>query len=175
MKKTGYLTFGAVMSALSVTTMLMSYVPTLTYSVPALAGMFVMVVVIEAGVKWAVCSYAAAAVISMLIAEPEAALFFLFLFGCYPIIKVPLERIKFKPLKYLLKLVYFNASVLAVYFAFTAITGTSMLGGEVKQYVMAAILVLANFVFLVYDYALGGVSAWYIVKLHNKVSKLIKR
>jgi hypothetical protein len=111
----------------------------------------------------------------MLIAEPEAALFFVFSFGCYPIIKVPFEKIKITPFKFFVKFLYFNASILAVYFLFTAITGTSLLGGDVKRYVMANILVFANFVFMVYDHALGGVSAWYIIKLHNKVSKLIKR
>ncbi len=175
MKKTGYLTFGAVMSALAVVTMLVSYVPTLTYSVPALAGMFVMVTVIEIGVKWAIFSYVAAAVISMLVAEPEAALFFVFLFGCYPIIKVPLEKMKIKLLKFLIKLLYFNASVLAVYYILTGVMGIGMFDGEVKKYVIAAMLVLANFVFLVYDYAIKSVSNWYYFKLHKKVSKLIKR
>ncbi len=175
MKKTGYLTFGAVMSALSVVTMLVSYVPTLTYSVPALAGMFIMVTVIEIGVKWAFFSYVAAAIISLLVAEPEAALFFVFLFGCYPIVKVPLERMKLKPLKFALKLIFFNAAVLAVYFILTSAMGIAMFEGEVKKYVIAAILVLANFVFLVYDYAIKSVSNWYYFKLHKKVSKLIKR
>ena len=175
MKKTGYLTFGAVMSALAVVTMLVSYVPTLTYSVPALAGMFIMVTVIEIGAKWAFFSYVSAAIISLLVAEPEAALFFTFLFGCYPIIKVPLEKIKIKPLSYLLKIACFNAAVLAVYYLLTLAFGIPMFDGEVKKYVIAGILVLANFVFLVYDYAIKSVAAWYYIRLHNKVSKFIKR
>ncbi len=175
MKKTGYLTFGAVMSALAVVTMLVSYVPTLTYSVPALAGMFIMVTVIEIGVKWAFFSYVAASVISLLVAEPEAALFFVFLFGCYPIIKVPLEKIKPKPLAYLLKLICFNAAVLAVYYILTLVMGIPMFEGEVKKYVIAGLLVLANFVFLVYDYAIKSVASWYYIRLHSKVTKLIKR
>ena len=175
MKKTGYLTFGAVMGALAVVTMLMSYVPTLTYSIPALAGMFVMVVVIEIGPKWAFFSYVAAATVSMLVAEPEAALFFVLLFGCYPIIKVYLERIKPKFLGYVCKLLIFNAAIALVYLVFMKLMGVPTDFSGVEMYVIAGMLVLANAVFLVYDYAVKSVSAWYLFKLHSRVSRLIKR
>ncbi|MBE6767247.1 MAG: hypothetical protein IKL62_06840 [Clostridia bacterium] len=175
MKKTGYLTFGAVMSALAVVTMLMSYVPTLTYSIPALAGMFIMVVVIEIGPKWALFSYISAAIVSMLVAEPEAALFFVLLFGCYPIIKVYLERIKLKPVAYICKLLIFNAAVVLIFFVFMKLMGVETDFGGVEKYVIAGVWVLANAVFLVYDYAVKSVSNWYFYKLHSRVSKMIKR
>ena len=43
--------------------MLLSYFPYLTYAVPAVAGLFIMVAVIEAGYKWALGAYAAASVL----------------------------------------------------------------------------------------------------------------
>ena len=92
MRKTGHITFGAVLAALAVVVMLMSYFPYLTYSIPALAGMFIMVAVIELGNKWALFSYVVSAFLSVLFAEPEAAFLYVFLFGSYPIIKVLIEN-----------------------------------------------------------------------------------
>ncbi len=175
MKKTGYLTFGAVMSALAVVTMLVSYFPTLTYAVPAMAGMFIMVVVIELGVKWAIISYFAAAVLSLLIAEPEAALFFVFLFGHYPIIKVALEKVKPKAVGFILKLLVFNAATVSVYYVLTEALGISMFEAEVGRYLVLAVLVLANVVFVVYDFAILRVSQWYMIKFHSRISRMIKR
>ncbi len=175
MKKTGYLTFGAVMSALCVVTMLMSYVPSLTYSIPALAGMFVMVVVIEIGPKWAVFTYCSSAIVSMLTAEPEAALFFVFLFGNYPILKLYFEKIKFKSLKLIGKLLVFNAAIVLVYLVSFKILGIPTDFGDIGKYLIAGIWAFANVVFLVYDYAIKSVSNWYYYKLHSRVSKMIKR
>lgn len=175
MRKTGYITFGAVLSALAVVVMLMSYFPYLTYSIPALAGMFVMVAVIELGNKWALFTYITSAFLSVLFAEPEAAFLYVCLFGSYPIVKAVIEKIPSSLLRYAAKLLVFNAAVALVYFVFMKLLGLSTGLEGVAVYAVAAFWIFANIVFLIYDFAILRVSQWYIWRLHPRISKLIKR
>lgn len=175
MKKTGHITFGAVLAALSVVTMLMSYFPYLTYSIPALAGMFIMVAVIELGNKWALFSYIVSAFLSLIFAEPEAALFYAFLFGCYPIIKALIEKIKFILLRYAVKLLYFNVVVAIIYVFLLKLLGLPTGFEGIGTYMIVGVLIVVNIVFLIYDFAVLRVSQWYIWRLHPRINKLIKK
>ena len=60
--------------------MLLSYFPYLTYAVPAVAGLFIMAAVIEAGYKWALGAYAAASVLVFLFAVAGGQAFVYLLF-----------------------------------------------------------------------------------------------
>ena len=71
MKNTKKITLCGIFVALSVAIMLVSYFPYLTYSVPAVAGLCIMVIVIEYNWKWAFLGYLA-----------SAFLVFLFRFSC---------------------------------------------------------------------------------------------
>ncbi len=175
MKKTGYITFSAMMAALSVVLMLVSYFPYLTYTVPAFAAIFIMVVVIECGLKWATFSYVCAAIISLIVAEAEAAIIFVCFFGFYPIIKVLLERIKIKPLKIALKLAVFNASVLLVYFVIMRLMGIDAGFEGYGKYMAYVALAVGNGVFLLYDFELVRLSNWYYYKFHKTVERLLKK
>lgn len=175
MKKTGYITFGAVLAALSVVVMLMSYFPYLTYTVPALAGMFVMVAVIELDSKWASLTYAVSAVLSLLFAEPEAAWMYVFLFGSYPIVKALLEKIHSAVLKTALKLLFFNLAIAVVYIVLMRVMGLSTGYEGFGAYFVALLWIFSNFVFFVYDFAILRVSQWYIMRIHPRIGKQIKK
>ena len=86
MKQTGKITLCAMLAALAAATMLAAYFPYLTYGVPAIASIFVMIALIEAGKGYAALTYAASAVITILLAEPEAKLLFAWFLGFYPIL-----------------------------------------------------------------------------------------
>lgn len=63
-------------------------IPIGTYALPAIAGVLLIVAVIEIGAKWAWMIYAAVAVLSLLFAaDKEAALLFVLFFGYYPVLK----------------------------------------------------------------------------------------
>jgi hypothetical protein len=82
MKQTGKITLCAMFAALSVVLMLAAYFPYLTYGVPAVASIFVMLAVIEAGKGYASLTYLASAVITLLLAEPEAKMLYVCFLGC---------------------------------------------------------------------------------------------
>lgn len=174
MKKAGKIAFGAMMSALSVCVMLGSHFPYLTYAIPAVAGLFIMVVVLELGTRWAWGSYAASALLTLMFAEPEAALFYVLLFGCYPIIKASIQRLKSPFLRFFVKFCLFNAVVAAVYFVLLKVMGIDGGFGGLTLYAVLGIWVLANLVFFIYDAQIVKISNWYMIRFHDRVSKYLK-
>ena len=99
------------MAALAVVMMLVSYFPYLTYAVPAVAGLFIMVIVIELNIKWAILSYFCSAVFVFLFAEMESKFMYIALLGYYPIAKALIERINKNFIEIPIKLILFNINV----------------------------------------------------------------
>lgn len=92
MKKTGKITFSSILAALASVFMITSFFPYLTYGIPALASLFIMVAVLEMGVKWGFAVYIVSAVlVCILPGDPEAKLIFISLLGYYPVLKALLE------------------------------------------------------------------------------------
>lgn len=176
MKKTAKITFSAIMSALAVVIMLTSYFPYLTYAIPAIAGLCIMVVLIETNYKWAFFSYIASAVLVFMFGEMESKFMYVFLFGHYPILKAFIEKINKPVIEWILKVVLFNISILIVYGIFSGIFAISVDDfGPFKQYGVAVLLILANIVFVVYDIAVARMSMLYINMLHPKIKRLFKK
>ena len=98
MKQTVKITFCGIIAALSAVFMLLSYFPYLTYAVPAVAGLLIMITVIEAGHKWGIGAYIAASALVFLFAEPEGKLLYICFFGYYPILKAVFDRRKSRAL-----------------------------------------------------------------------------
>ena len=88
------LAFCAVTAALEVVLMMITgVVPVGTYAFPCFAGALTLAIVIEYGWKWALGVFGVAAVLSALFAaDKEAVLYFIAIFGYYPILKNPIER-----------------------------------------------------------------------------------
>ena len=84
MSKSGKIALGGLLTALGVVLMFLTgLIPIGTYALPAIAGVLLIVAVIEIGAKWAWMIYAAVAVLSLLFAaDKEAALLFVLLTFC---------------------------------------------------------------------------------------------
>ena len=94
MKNTKKITLCGMVASLSIVIMLTSYFPYLTYAIPALAGIFMMVPLIECGVSWSFGTYIASSAIIFITGETEAKLLYVLFLGYYPILKSLIERIK---------------------------------------------------------------------------------
>lgn len=175
MKKSVKITFSAIMAALAVAFMLLSYFPYLTYAIPAISGMFIMVTVIEVNKKYAFAAYLASAVLVFLLAEPESKLMFVALFGYYPILKAILDRVEPRPIQWILKFAVFNAAVTLVYFVFASLFGITLDGlGDFGKYTVIILFVAGNFVFVFYDIAISKMAAVYLQVLAPKFKKIFK-
>lgn len=110
--------FGAVVATLSLVLMMLTAVlPVGTYALPCFAGILLVIIVIEFGVPWAIGVYAGVSILSFLLAsDKEAALYYTLILGIYPILKSFFERIRFKWLSFILKLLYFNMFAVAAYY-----------------------------------------------------------
>lgn len=169
--------FCGIVAALSTVLMFLTgLIPVATLAIPAIAGCLLIPVVVEAGVKWGVGVYAVTAALSFLLApDREAALFYVLFFGYYPVLYAVLGRIKSKVLRYVAKLLVFNAAVIvealiSIYIMGIPIESISFLG----QFTPVVLLLAANIVFIIYDFALDGLIFTYISRLHNRLSKVLK-
>ena len=163
------------MAALASAIMLVSFFPYLTYAVPAIAGIFIMVAVIETNIKWAFVTYVVSAIITFLMAEPEAKMLYVLFFGYYPILKSVFERIKSRILEYILKFAVFNAAVLLTYLLLAPVMGFSVEDfGEFGKYSAILLLVGANVVFPIYDMAVSQMAQFYMMRVHPSVKRIFK-
>ena len=175
MKKTSKITFSAIMAALAVTVMLLSFFPYLTYAIPAIASAFIMVVVIEIDIKWASLSYLASALISLFLPEPESKLLFVFFFGFYPILKAVIEKFRKPKIEWIFKILLFNICVVIIYFAFAAVINLSLDDfGALGKYGVWVLWFLGNIVFVIYDIAVSRLAMMYMAVLHPKFKKMFK-
>lgn len=175
MKSSLKLTFSAIMASLATVTMLLSFFPYLTYAVPAVAGLFIMVVVIEIDKKYALLSYVASSFLVFLFAENESKLMYIFLLGYYPILKAVIDKKTGKVLQWILKIITFNISVLLVYFVFASLFGVDVESfGTFGKFSAVIFLIFGNFVFVLYDITVSKMAMFYIYKLQPKIRKIFR-
>lgn len=167
------ITFSALMSALATAVMLLSFFPYLTYAVPAVAGLFIMIVVIEIDLKWAIMSYIVSCAPIFLLAENESKLLYIMFLGYYPIIKALIEKVRKPVLEWAIKIFAFNCAVLLVYFVFAEMLGVSLDDlGEFSKWGVYILLAAGNVVFVLYDIAVSRMAMFYLNIVKPKFKKV---
>ena len=170
MKKSGKIALCGMIGALSSIVMFFSIFPYLTYTMPALAGCFLVFIVIEMGTKWAFSVYAIVSAISLIMPEKEAAIFFILLFGYYPILKPLIEKLNAKFVKWLIKLIIFNVSAVISFYIVTFIFGIEFSEmGEFGRYTPLILLVAGNFAFILYDIVIDRLIKLYIINIRRRL------
>ena len=93
---------GGMMAALSIVVMMLTgVVPMAEFALPAIAGLFLVPIVVEIGWGAAWLTYGAVSILSILIApNKECALYYILFLGCYPLIKSLLETRKNRVLEW---------------------------------------------------------------------------
>jgi len=138
----------------------------------------IMLMAVELGNKPALCAYASAAVISVVLAPDKyAAIMFALFFGYYPVAKQKLEKIPSKVLEYACKLLLFSTSAVAGVFVLIFIFGaTEALEGMAEfmdvSPLLALILgnvILGSAMFICYDILLTRCYTLYINRYRHKL------
>lgn len=163
--------------ALAAVIMLMGgIIPFATYVAPAIAGLLIIPIAIEFGLKSGMLLYVSISFLSFFIVpDKEMVFIFIFLLGYYPLLKAKLEKIKHLIIRLFAKLVVFNASVLAVYGLMIFVFRLDMVVAEFKEsgiIFIAVLLVMANFTFLIYDFAIKRLAAVYCIYVRPRLEKL---
>lgn len=158
-KKSSQVALGGMASALCLLLMFMTgMVPFATFALPAVAGIVLIVVVVEMGRSTAALVYAAVSLLSLFMCpDKEAAMMFIGFFGIYPVVKGLLDKIKPKILRMLAKFAAFNAGILASYWVIINLFGLTEILEEMGGFGSASLLVtwlMGCLVFVVFDIAL---------------------
>lgn len=177
MNNTVKLALTSVITALSLVIMFMTgLLPVMTYALPALSGMLITFVVIEISKSWAVYTYVAVSILSIIVVpDKEAAVIYALFLGYYPIIKSVIEKTALKKygtksrknvklLEWIIKLLIFNIAIIAAYAiiinVFFPVEDMELFG----KYTMIIMLVLGNAAFILYDIALTKLITLYMIK-----------
>lgn len=165
---------GGVFGALALALMLAGgLLPLATFAAPAFAGLLLVPVAIECGVKAGLLAYAAIGLLALfLVADKEMALIFLFFLGFYPLAKIGLEKLRRPAVRWASKFALFNACVLSMYaiilFVFPLPAVVLEFEGMGQVFIFF-LLALANLTFLLYDKAIERLTALYCCKIRNKL------
>lgn len=162
-----------VVSAMCVALIMLSGImPFGTFALPCFAGIILTAIVIEYGTAWALGAFAVVSVLSLLLsADKEAGLFFVMIFGYYPILKNLIERkILSRIVQYILKFAVFNVAVIIASYIATFVLAVSDEEYTIfGLYVPWAFLVAGNLFLLLYDRAVSLFVIQYVQKLRGKI------
>ncbi len=178
MRESSKAALGGIIAALAVSILLLTYIsPFLVYTAPVFAGLLLLIIVSEIGYKWALGTYTAISILSLFfIADKEAAVFFVMLFGYYPILReLLLEKIKNAAIRVLIKFIIFNVSlalsILICNFIFHIDYSDFTEGGKIF---IAIIILMLNAVLFIYDFLLAKFTLIYKKRLQKKVRQMFK-
>lgn len=167
---------GGIVSALCLVTMFLAGIITPLYLLlPMIAGTLLVLIAEEVSISWALLTYIAVSLLSLLItADKEAALIFIMLFGHYPILRYYLQKIKLSPLRFAVKLMIFNICAVSFFYVTVYLFGIKEMledmsdFGKYGSYIMLGV---CNVVFILYDFNLDLVYKGYIKRLMPKFKR----
>ena len=166
--------FGGILLALfSIFMYFESISPVLNRTMLVLSTLFVMLAVIELGVKLGMTFYIAASLLGFLILPDKTGIImFVLFFGPYAIVKYFAEKIngRFKSLA--VKFAFFNVMLLVLFLGFRSIFDSivpqSVLNIDMKWIYVIIVLVL-EVAFYLYDAALSVFSFFYTSRIRSKL------
>ncbi|MFY9198134.1 MAG: hypothetical protein WBK75_02565 [Acutalibacteraceae bacterium] len=163
--------FGGIITALSILILFLANVfPTLSYTLPALAGVLLLIFVKEVDKKWPFMVYLSVSTLSLiLISNKEATILYIFFFGYYVILKDIIEKRFSSFVKWILKFAVFNISIFLAFIILIYIFAIP--DGDLQEYGKYVMLALGNVTFIVYDYTLSTLAVVYDKRWKNKLKK----
>lgn len=168
MKNSVKIAFCGIVTAFVCVIMTASLIPNITLAVPAVAGLFLIPVIAEAGVVPALLCFAASGTLSFFTGNKTSWFLFVIFFGYYPVIRCLIEKNHFALLKWILKLSVFNAAAVIC-----LVVQYNTVGLSFKGWYLALAFVLGNIVFLIYDVAVSRLSALYYLRFHKRISSML--
>lgn len=161
---------GGILTALS---LLLLYLATLLPSgrlgVVAVAGLVPAVGVVSGGFVTGFLCYAATGLLGfLLLPDKGCALLYVILLGLYPVLKGLIERLRKLPVELVLKLVFFNGVISALFFGFSKLF-FPLLPGLLHQPLY--LYVAGNIVFLIYDFGVSKLITYYVTRIRPATRK----
>ncbi|PJI07707.1 MULTISPECIES: hypothetical protein [Clostridium] len=168
MSKTQSLTRGSIYTAICVILIYLStIIPASKLSFLAAAALVIPLSILTIGIRNSLMVYAASSVLSiLLLGFRENVLIYIILFGNFGFVKLYIEKLRKLPVEIFLKLIYFNVDIFIIY----AVYKTLFLSGSHYDLPLYIILIILEFIFLIYDYAVS----LYVVYINKHIIKNLK-
>lgn len=166
------LTLGGVITALSLVLLLLTSIfPFAVYSLPAMAGLLLVCLVLESGYQTALTAFFSVGILGVLmVPNKEVMVLYLLFLGYYPIAKGKIEVLRSSVVGWIVKLALFNLSILITYLIFVWLFETSAMirDMEVFQYGVWGLWLLNNVTFVMYDIAASRLVVFYLRRIRPK-------
>ncbi len=165
----------SVITAVAVVIMLITAVlPVAAYSCVMLTGLCTAIIAEEIDGKYALCAYTAVCILSaVLVPDKESVILYVVFFGYYPVLKEFLLKKCKTVFSWVIKMLVFNAACLVSYFTsiyLLAVPRDSFMIGD--MYLPWVILIMANILFVIYDYTLDVMKKLYKIKFKKYIQKM---
>ena len=159
---------GGIVAALCIVIMFLTgVVPALYIVSPMAAGLLMVILAEEVSVGWAWLTYLAVSLLALIVTfDKDAALMFILFFGYYPILRLYIERLRKKPLKWICKLALLNLFLVLDYWLTVYVLGLPTFENDVR-WLLIGLAAAFNFVFLFDDRRRGQMN-WLYRKLFVK-------
>lgn len=159
------ITLSAALVALTIIILYLNLLlPISTISILTLASLLIPIALIRGSMKSALLVYVASSIIGFFILPINIIMLYILFFGIYGIIKYYIEKINKIFLEILLKIIFFNIIFFISFFIFK-----SFIAIEITKLPIWLFVIIAQIVFLVFDYALTLLISFYLEKIHKKI------
>lgn len=157
------LTLGSILIALTIVILYStSILPISTLTILTLASCLIPICIIRSSVKTGFLVYIGATTLGFFLIPINIIIYYGLFFGVYGIIKYYIERLRNLHLEIILKLIIFN-----ILFAVIFILVTFFLGNVIINLPIWIVWLLAQIVFLIFDYALTLIIGYYLNRFHK--------
>lgn len=157
---------GGILVALTIVTLYLTLlIPTNTIAIMTLSSLYVPICLIRSNVKTSIFVYVASTIVSFFILPINYSLMYALFFGVYGLVKHFVERMNKMTTEIAVKLIFFNVALTI------GIAALNLFGVKLDmKFSLGFMYILAQPIFLVYDYALSVLITMYYKKFHKKNS-----
>ena len=141
-----------------------SILPISKLSILTIASCLIPIAIIRTSVKHAILVYIASSILGFFLVPPNIAIYYTLFFGVYGIIKYFIEKFRNIAIELIIKLVSFNLLLGATYLITKGFLGIISI-----KFSLLILWIVAQGVFLVYDYALTLVISFFLSRFHKHI------
>lgn len=159
------ITLSAILVALTNIILYLNFLlPISTISILTLASLLIPIALIKGSIKSAFLVYIASSIIGFFILPINIILLYILFFGIYGIVKYYIEKLNKLYLEIFCKMIFCNISLFISIFVFK-----SFIAIEITKLPLSLLWIIAQPVFLIFDYALTLLISFYIQRIHNRI------
>ena len=143
----------------------------LDLTVSAIASLFLIIIVIEMGYKYAWMTFLVTSILAILLVPPPktVAVFYAFSMGFYPMVKSYIERIKYAVVRWICKLAVGNVSMLMLFGFLKLAEDWGWIHKDIMpNWLLIATYALGVLAYIVYDIALTKLITLYFRRIREE-------